>query len=247
MQLDILLPGQNYYYNTAFDFIALGIEAGDSFYVTTTKQSLVIQQVFQNYLIFATNINTTVNAPIFQILRSIASSQLDPLSYTADITGITINNATMTSPVDGTAWNFISGAITADYRAVRKDISGFQTFNCAADVLSMMEVDQWNKLGVNLVYGGMGANGGNSPIMAYIIDSESTADYLTALDDLSTNGTPYYLVPLSNDSIVVNAYNANVTANSDWTISQFRLLLTSVNLVTENQLVQSDPYTQPHS
>ena len=232
---DSLVAGKDYYYHPGIHFLN-NVSVGDKFAIGTALAPdyyLVVKTVTDHMLTFETVSNTTVLSPNFKILQHISNALLSDDNYIASAQHVVISST----------GSFISGEITLSYRALRKDILGLNTFNNLLELEAVMEVDPQNKLGFNIGLGGFVANGGNRPIIAYIIASESTEDFLAALAELSITSKTYFLIPTSNNPVVVNAFDAHATTESEWEVSQFRVSMNNSDLTVENVLVSSLPHS----
>jgi hypothetical protein len=218
----------NVFIDTNATFITSGVKTGDILTANAGGYSYIIETVVdENTLIFTGPINMTFTGTDtgYNITTQVTSWVLGSLYYTVSSTGISI-----TSFVNGSGGTFTSAEIDISYRALRKDLTGLQTFTSLDQVNTVMETSSLqNKLGYFIANAVIPANGNVIAFTAYILPDDTSAAYLAALEDLMGTQT-YMLVPLcdnlSDSDAVKAAYRTNVDVMSGENQSAFRILVT---------------------
>jgi hypothetical protein len=230
------VAGNKTFTDNATDFIAAGVKAGDTVVVgdgSTQLGSYIVESVAQHILTFTYPVYMTFTGTDngYYITRVISSWLLSTDNYVASLTEVTINSLTSGSNA------FLSGEIDISYRALRTDKSGLVKYTNISDIFADMEVSSiQNKLGYYIENAVIPDNGGAIAFYVYYLNQDNDLAYLAALDDLTNASNIYMYVPLSDSEIVVNAYASNAQVLSDPENSQFRMLLTTTELIKQNIL-----------
>lgn len=176
----------------------------------------------------------TINYPAasgetFKVTRSVGDVYATLGGATYDFSSFTITSLKYAT------YNIVAGSAYLEYVALRKDLQGFYEVTNADQLAIDMDVDFENPLGFNLGIVAPSASGGKK-VLAYITEDETDASYTNALTDLGIRKDAYLLVPMSQSSVVKNAFAAHAIAMSQPDPSYFRSALLSATLTTQTTL-----------
>jgi hypothetical protein len=224
----------NVFIDPAATFITSGVKPLDILTANSGGYSYVIETVVnETTLIFTGPINMTFTGTDtgYNIATAVESWPLSSLNYTTSETGISISSWS-----NGAGGTFLSAELAISYRALRKDLSGLQTFTSLDQVNSIMETTSvQNKLGYFIKNAVIPANGNVIAFTAYILPDDTSAAYTAALEDLMGKQT-YMLVPLCDNladaAAIKTAYKGNAVAMSGENQSAFRILVSDTPALT---------------
>lgn len=216
-----LNAGDDSYTDSNQDFEALGVKAGDVFYLAGFKT--VIRSVSGSTIYFSDTVPSDLG-PADADVREIKDVEVSSSDVTYD-------PETATFTINTSSGTVHSGQIYVSYKALRTDIANeLLIFNSLTEVQDQLgEISTENPL----AYGVAKALANTTvSVFAMPIESDDFNGYASAFNTLAAEDV-YFIVPLTNDQAVIGLLPGHVDSLSKPEVKKWRMAIVSPDLPSE--------------